>query len=124
MLENACKILAKMQESKEEIKLFCNFSRSNFSKEGFVDEIKNIIDKYKVTPNLIGIIIEENTEAFVFLRGRMSLCSRVLFTKKGFYHITLLYWSAIMFLYYPVIKTLKPYIISMLYFNNTISPHY
>ena len=57
-------------------------------------------------------------------KGRMSLCSRVLFHKNGSYRIALLYGYATIFLYYPVIKTPEPYTISMLYSSNTIFPHY
>lgn len=60
MFENACKMLEKIQEEKEQIKVFCNFSRNSLSKENIIEDIENILEKYKVDPKQIGIVIEED----------------------------------------------------------------
>lgn len=60
MFENACKMLEKIQEEKEQVKVFCNFSRNSLSKENIIEDIENILEKYKVDPKQIGIVIEED----------------------------------------------------------------
>lgn len=62
MYEKACKTLVqRRQENKRIFTIFCNFARETIEKNGFLEQIKQIAEKYDIPKEYIGIIISEGT---------------------------------------------------------------
>lgn len=62
MYENTCKMLSlRKRENKDLFTVFCNFSRRTIEKKGFFEKLKEIVDKYNISEQYIGIIITEGS---------------------------------------------------------------
>ena len=60
VFETVCKLLRRrMDEGLSVVPISCNFSRMHFMKNGFVDRFEAVLDKYKVSKNLIEVEITE-----------------------------------------------------------------
>lgn len=61
MFENVCKFIQNRQKNHKELfVIFCNFSRTNFNTQNFCLTLNEIIRKYNVPAEYIGIIITES----------------------------------------------------------------
>lgn len=61
MFENICKFIQNRQKNHKELfVIFCNFSRINFNTQNFCSTLNEIIRKYNVPAEYIGIIITES----------------------------------------------------------------
>ena len=83
MFRNACELLQKFKNDghNNNLKVFCNFARNAFSREDFLDSLKEILEEYRIEANMIGIIITEDT-----LRNRtynIKTCVKAL-KEEGF----------------------------------------
>ena len=62
MFRNACELLNRLQENNQKnVKVFCNFSKISLLKETLANQIRNIINEYDIKPDLLGIVITEDT---------------------------------------------------------------
>lgn len=60
VLELACQMLQKrMTEGKKVVPISCNFSRTNFTKEGFAEKLEEVLDRYRIPKELIEVEITE-----------------------------------------------------------------
>lgn len=65
MFEQACKTLRKwIDENKKEMRLSINQSKLLFFKDGYVDMLCEITDKYRINPNLLTLEILENLSMY------------------------------------------------------------
>lgn len=65
MLEEVCKLLKKViDEGLEPVKISVNFSKRHLSNNKLVEEIAEVIDRYKVPHNLIEIELTESADSY------------------------------------------------------------
>ena len=58
--EAVCKLLRKrIDAGLPVVTISCNFSRAHFTKEGFVERLEAVLDKYQINPSLIEVEITE-----------------------------------------------------------------
>lgn len=70
MFEESCKELLKMKKDKKPLyKMFCNFSRDTMEREGFLENIQNIVDLFEVPKRYIGIVITKGDRYSINLKS-------------------------------------------------------
>ncbi len=87
MFRNACALLQKLKNNDNTIlKVFCNFVRTAFLNEDFIDTLKEILVEYNVEANMIGIII---TDDIILHNGEYNIKECVKKLKDAGFYVVL-----------------------------------